>query len=337
MDNEILFAILIAENPDTISPPQGQSITTITLDLIFVLSDEVNVSLTVDNNALVSMHTHNEFKKFVEKNYIKKIDYATEEKHGIAKLYSSTEAETDSDKVKEIIEKNTGDNEESPGKTKWTKLFETLDHTKILTVQGLVKFLSKLLKPAGEDDYGLINYKTIKQVSPKPDLSPYIPFDKGYRNNNRNDWVIRGNNIDFWTPRHHYMYDENGKYMGAYHLNGGGAFYKAPQRNNDAWNRLMDEHDMIIRDNRMNGMDADRVDLRSHINRLWTARDKDTVLNIRLAGYIQAEVQRNEMRERNGYVVTGGINDDRNFTLDYLQFRALQMYRAGNWVNVPFV
>jgi len=133
------------------------------------------------------------------------------------------------------------------------------------------------------------------------------------------------------------MYDGNGNYMGAYHLNGGGAFYKVPQRNNDAWNRFMDEHDMAARDNRMNGMDADRADLRNHISRLWNARDTDTVLNIRLAGYIQAEVQRNEMRERNGYVVTGGINDDRNYTLDYLQFRALQMYRAGNWVNVPFV
>lgn len=284
----------------------------------------------IKDNIVNLIYTRNYF-------LIELITQASENTLGIAKLYSSTEAETDSDRVKEIIEKNTGNNEESPGKTKWTKLFDTLDHTKILTVQGLVKFLSKLLKPAGEDDYGLINYKTIKQVSPKPDLSPYIPFDKGYRNNNRNDWVIRGNNIDFWTPRHHYMYDENGKYMGAYHLNGSGAFYKAPQRNNDAWNRLMDEHDMIIRDNRMNGIDADRVDLRGHINRLWTARDTDTVLNIRLAGYIQAEVQRNEMRERNGYVVTGGINDDRNFTLDYLQFRALQMYRAGNWVNVPFV
>ncbi len=283
----------------------------------------------IKDNIVNLIYTRNYF-------LIELITQASENTLGIAKLYSSTEAESDSDKLKEIIEKNTGNNEES-GKTKWTKLFETLDHTKILTVRGLVKFLSKLLKPAGEDDYGLINYKKIKEVSPRPDLTPYIPFDKGYRNNNRSDWVIRGNNIDFWTPLHHYMYDGNGNYMGAYHLNGSGAFYKAPQRNNDAWNRLMDEHDMIIRDNRMNGMDADRVDLRSHITRLWTARDTDTVLNIRLAGYIQAEVQRNEMRERNGYVVTGGINDDRNFTLDYLQFRALQMYRAGNWVNVPFV
>lgn len=32
--------------------------------------------------------------------------------------------------------------------------------------------------PTGEDDYGLINYKTIKQVSPKPDLSPYIKHEE---------------------------------------------------------------------------------------------------------------------------------------------------------------
>nr|DAY25048.1 MAG TPA: hypothetical protein [Caudoviricetes sp.] len=268
---------------------------------------------------------------------IELITQASENTLGITKLYSSTEAETDSDKVKEIIEKNTGNNEESPGKTKWTKLFETLDHTKILTVQGLVKFLSKLLKPAGEDDYGLINYKTIKQVSPKPDLSPYIPFDKGYRNNNRNDWVVRTNGTDTWISNHLYMYSSFGAYTGGFHTNGGRAYYKVPGRNGDNWCEIMDHIDMAVRDNRMNGMDADRADLRGHINRLWTARDTDTVLNIRLAGYIQAEVQRNEMRERNGYVVTGGINDDRNYTLDYLQFRALQMYRAGNWVNVPFV
>ena len=247
MDNEILFAILIAENPDTMSPPQGQSITTITLDLIFVLSDEVNVSLTVDNNALVGIHTHNEFKEFVEKNYIKKIDYATEEKHGIAKLYSSTEAETDSDKLKEIVEKNTGNNEES-GKTKWAKLFETLDHTKILTVRGLVKFLSKLLKPAGEDNYGLINYKTIKQVSPKPDLSPYIPFSKGYRDDNNTDWVLRANGNETWMPSQAHMYGATGNYVGSFHTNGGRAYYKVPNRNGGNWCEIMDNFDMASRD-----------------------------------------------------------------------------------------
>ena len=351
MDNEILFAILIAENPDTISPPQGQSITTITLDLIFVLSDEVNVSLTVDNNALVSMHTHNEFKKIVEKNYIKKIDYATEEKHGIAKLYSSTEAETDSDRVKEIIEKNTGNNGES-GKTKWTKLFETLDHTKILTVRGLVKFLSKLLKPAGEDDYGLINYKTIKQVSPKPDLSPYIPFSKGYINTNSSDFVLRGNSTDCWAPRHLYMYLENGDYMGCFHVNGGRAYYKVPNRNGGNWLEIMDHLDMAARDIRMNGIDSNIQHAHNRItsaynraddawNRtqdLYNRSDNDTVRDIRLVGYVELVRHNYGAVERAGYVVTGIKTQPSNQDF-WVQMRVLQERRGGggqNWYNTPF-
>ena len=333
MDNEILFAILIAENPDTISPPQGQSITTITLDLIFVLSDEVNVSLTVDNNALVSMHTHNEFKKVVEKNYIKKIDYATEETHGIAKLYSSTEAETDSDRVKEIIEKNTGNDEESPGKTKWVKLFETLDHTKILTVRGLVKFLSKLLKPAGEKDYGLINYETIKQVSPKPDLSPYIPFSKGYRVDNNVDWVLRANKSETWMPHQALMFNENGAYTGAFHLNGDGAYYKTPGRNSGNWCRIMDNFDMAARDQRMNAFDVNILDVRNLLQDVITWHIRD----IRLAGYVAGIIyHQNVGHERAGYVVTGVVQNTGDQIVDIIQMRALQFFRNGQWLNTPF-
>lgn len=340
MDNEILFAILIAENPDTISPPQGQSITTITLDLIFVLSDEVNVSLTVDNNALVSMHTHNEFKKFVEKNYIKKIDYATEETHGIAKLYSSTEIEADSDKVKEIIEKNTGNNEESPGKTKWAKLFETLDHTKILTARGLAKFLSKLLKPAGEDDYGLINYKTIKQVSPKPDLSPYIPFSKGYRVDNNVDWVLRANKSETWLPYQALMFNENGNYMGLFHLNGGRAYYKVPNRNGGNWCEIMDNLDMIARDQRMNNIDHDKSNLWNRANDAWNkAHDAQVnrIVDIRLAGYVAGVIYNHNVgHERAGYVVTGVVETTGDNVIDIIQMRALQFFRNGQWLNTPF-
>lgn len=331
MDNEILFAILIAENPDTISPPQGQSITTITLDLIFVLSDEVNVSLTVDNNALVSMHTHNEFKKFVEKNYIKKIDYATEETHGIAKLYSSTEIEADSDKVKEIIEKNTGNNEESPGKTKWAKLFETLDHTKILTARGLAKFLSKLLKPAGEDDYGLINYKTIKQVSPKPDLSPYIPFSKGYINTNNSDFVLRGNSNDCWTPHVINMFNSEKGYTGALHTNGGRAYYKVPGRAGGGWCEIMDNHDMVARDIRMNAFDANILDVRNHLQDVITWHIRD----IRLAGFVELVRHHYGAVERSGYVVTGIKTQPSNQDF-WVQMRALQFVRGGQWLNTPF-
>lgn len=195
----------------------------------------------IKDNIVNLIYTRNYF-------LIELITQASENTLGIAKLYSSTEAETDSDRVKEIIEKNTGNNEESPGKTKWTKLFETLDHTKILTVQGLVKFLSKLLKPAGEDNYGLINYKTIKQVSPKPDLSPYIPFSKGYRNSNNVDWVLKANINETWMPSQAHMYDATGNYVGSFHTNGGRAHYKVPNRNGGNWCEIMDNFDMASRD-----------------------------------------------------------------------------------------
>ena len=195
----------------------------------------------IKDNIVNLIYTRNYF-------LIELITQASENTLGIAKLYSSTEAETDSDRVKEIIEKNTGNNEEN-GKTKWTKLFETLDHTKILTVRGLVKFLSKLLKPAGEDDYGLINYKTIKQVSPKPDLSPYIPFNKGYRNDTNTDWVLRANKSETWMPSQAHMYGGTGDYTGTFHTNGGRAYYKVPNRNGGNWCEIMDNFDMATRDN----------------------------------------------------------------------------------------
>ena len=281
----------------------------------------------IKDNIVNLIYTRNYF-------LIELITQASENTLGIAKLYSSTEAETDSDRVKEIIEKNTGNNEESPGKTKWTKLFETLDHTKILTARGLVKFLSKLLKPAGEDDYGLINYKTIKQVSPKPDLSPYLRYDQTLVHKGDNigtiDFIIRSSKSVTFTAHEIAMYylGNPDVYWGSFHVNGGRAYYRVPGRNNGNWCEIMDNHDMAARD-------SDRADLRNKINDLYNRSDRDTVRNLRLVGYIQVEVQRNEMRERNGYVVTGGINDDRNYTLDFLQMRALQMWREG-WKNVPF-
>lgn len=343
MDNEILFAILIAENPDTISPPQGQSITTITLDLIFVLSDEVNVSLTVDNNALVSMHTHNEFKKFVEKNYIKKIDYATEETHGIAKLYSSTEIEADSDKVKEIIEKNTGNNEESPGKTKWAKLFETLDHTKILTARGLTKFLSKLLKPAGEDDYGLINYKTIKQVSPKPDLSPYQLKTNFWKYPDSSLKVVGTNseNGHSYVGAEIQMFNVAGDYVGSFHTNGGRAYYKVPNRAGGGWCEIMDNHDMAARDNNIQHAHNRITDTWNRANDAWNkANDAQVnrIYEIRLAGYVAGIIYHHNVgHERAGYVVTGVVQNTSDQIVDIIQMRALQFHRNGQWINTPFV
>lgn len=358
-DNEILFALLIADNPDTIEKQQGQIVTSITIDLFFVLSDKVNVSLTVNNNAIATIQTINEFKSFVETNYVKNIDFSTEQKNGIAKIYSETESESTAEKVKEVVKAGNGDtqevvNERPTGETVWSKLIKTLDHTKILSVRGLVKILSKFLKPATENEYGLVNFQTIKQVSPKPDLSPYIPFSKGYRNNNNSDFVIRCNNTDCWAPRHLYMYLENGDYMGCFHVNGGRAYYKVPNRNGGNWCEIMDNHDMAARDNRMNVIDGNVNAARGRADDAWNRtqdlynlRNNDNndkwqnyIRDIRLAGFMELPLWgANTSTERGGYVVTGIRNHDANSVLgtgDYAQLRALQFFRNGQWLNIGF-
>ena len=273
------------------------------------------------------------------------LNYATEQKNGIAKIYSEAESESTAEKVKEVVKTGNGDteevvNERPTGETVWSKLIKTLDHTKILSVRGLVKILSKFLKPATEKEYGLVNYQTIKQVSPKPDLTPYVPFSKGYRVKDNTTEFVRSNGTDLWSARHHYMYDEAGNYMGAYHLSGGRAYYKVPNRNGDGWNEIMDNHDMAARDNRMNDMDADRRNLWGRAHDAWN-KANDAQLNriqdVRLAGYINVIVWRqNEGYERNGYVVTGVLNENMDTDIDRIQMRALQFYRDGQWLNTPF-
>ena len=287
----------------------------------------------IKDNIVNLIYTRNYF-------LIELITQASENTLGIAKLYSSTEAETDSDRVKEIIEKNTGNNEES-GKTKWAKLFETLDHTKILTARGLVKFLSKLLKPAGEDDYGLINYKTIKQVSPKPDLSPYIPFSKGYRSSNDVDWVLRANKSETWMPHQIHMYDAAVKYVGSFHANGGRAYYKVPNRNGGNWCEIMDNFDMAARDSNIQHAHNRITETWNKAFDAWNkANDAQVnrIYEIRLAGYVEGYVGGvYTCTERNGYVVTGIKNNGGNVSDgDYVQFRVLQFHRNGQWLNAYF-
>lgn len=271
------------------------------------------------------------------------LNYATEQKNGIAKIYSETESESTAEKVKEVVKAGNGDtqevvNERPTGETVWSKLIKTLDHTKILSVRGLVKILSKFLKPATENEYGLVNFQTIKQVSPKPDLSPYIPFSKGYRNSSNSDFVLRGNNTDCWVPRHLYMYLENGDYMGCFHVNGGRAYYKVPNRNGGNWCEIMDNHDMAVRDNRMNNMDADRNNVRNLAQDAWNkANDAqlNRVANMRLAGYINATIRgADQGNERVGYVVTGVNNFNADSVLDTIHMRCLQFqFGNGGWVT----
>ena len=99
---------------------------------------------------------------------VKYTDVATETKKGIARIHSLDIVENQSNELQNMVAKNL--------QSQISDFIKTLNNDEILTVKSLVKYLSKLLKPASENSFGLIDYQTIKQVSPKPDLSPYIPF-----------------------------------------------------------------------------------------------------------------------------------------------------------------
>lgn len=101
---------------------------------------------------------------------------------------------------------------------------------------------------AEENKAGIITYAKIKEIAPKPDLSPYIPFSKGYRNSNNVDWVLKANTNETWMPSQAHMYGATGDYVGSFHTNGGRAYYKVPNRNGGNWCEIMDNFDMASRD-----------------------------------------------------------------------------------------
>ena len=272
--------------------------------------------------------------KIIDDELIKRVKYtdvATETKEGIARIHSLDTVENQSNELQNMVAKNL--------QSQISDFIKTLNNDEILTAKSLVKYLSKLLKPATENTFGLIDYQTIKQVSPKPDLSPYIPFSKGYRVKDNTTEFVRSNGVDLWSARFHYMYDEAGNYMGAYHLNGGRAYYKVPNRNSGGWNEIMDNHDMAARDNRMNNMDDDRNNVRNLAQDAWNkANDAqlNRVANMRLAGYINAVIRgADQGNERVGYVVTGVNNFNTDSVPDSIHMRCLQFqFGHGGWVTV---
>ena len=272
--------------------------------------------------------------KIIDDELIKRVKYtdvATETKEGIARIHSLDTVENQSNELQNMVAKNL--------QSQISDFIKTLNNDEILTAKSLVKYLSKLLKPATENTFGLIDYQTIKQVAPKPDLTPYVPFSKGYRVKDNTTEFVRSNGVDLWSARFHYMYDEAGNYMGAYHLNGGRAYYKVPNRNGGGWNEIMDNHDMAARDNRMNNMDADRNNVRNLAQDAWNkANDAqlNRVANMRLAGYINAVIRgADQGNERVGYVVTGVNNFNTDSVPDSIHMRCLQFqFGHGGWVTV---
>ena len=272
-ETEVLFAITVANVVDFMPATNGINLSTVTVELIFNLSNTDNVSLSIDTSALVTTGMFNSFKSEVNKDYVKYTDLAEENKAGI------------------------------------------------------------------------ITYAKVKEIVPKPDLSPYIRWDKGYRNSNNSDYIIRANATDCWAPRHLHMYLENGDYMGCFHVNGGRAYYKVPNRNGGNWLEIMDHLDMAARDQRMNSIEHDKSNLWKRANDAWNRTqdlynrsDNDTVRDIRLVGFIELGRHNYGSVERAGYVVTGIKTQPSNQDF-WVQMRALQERRGGggqNWYNTPF-
>nr|DAJ49466.1 MAG TPA: hypothetical protein [Caudoviricetes sp.] len=196
---------------------------------------------------------------------------------------------------------------------------------------------------AEENKAGIITYTKIKEIAPKPDLSPYIRWDKGYRTKGEaNNEVVLTRSSDnvtqTWTGNHLHQHQYDGAYTGTLHTNGIRAYYKVPQRAGGGWCEIMDNHDMIARDNRMNNMDADRQNLWAKSNDAWN-KAHDAQLNriyeIRLAGYIELVRHNYGAVERGGYVVTGIKTQASNQDF-WVQMRVLQFHRNGQWLNAYF-
>ena len=150
---------------------------------------------------------------------------------------------------------------------------------------------------------------------------------------NNSDYVVRANGNETWIPIHAHMYNSGGAYVGTFHLNGGKAYFKVPNRNGGNWCEIMDNYDMAARDQKISSVEV-------NLNSVWHTLNNDTVRDIRLVGGINPTVANaNQATERGGYVVTGVINFNADNIIDYVQMRAFQIRRGGNgnnWYNVPF-
>ena len=273
---EILFAVTVADKADFMPATNGINLSTVTVELLFNISNTENVSLSVNTEALATAEMLNLLKNEIDKGYVKYKDTAEENKAGIITLSS----------IKNMINIH----------------------------------------------------------APKPDLSPYMRWDKGYRNGNNSDYIIRANASDLWTPNTLNMYDANGTYTGSFHTNGIRAYFKVPNRAGGAWCEIVDNHDLAARDTRMNNMDTDRNNVRNLAQDAWNKghdAQMNRILTMRLAGYYQGSPGSLEAKERQGYVVTGLIGNAPTGQLGQIhtvQMRALQFqYGNGTWFNTPHV
>ena len=268
---EVLFAVTVAGTSDYMPATNGINLSTVTVELIFNLSNTDNVSLSVDTAALVTVGMFDSFKSKVNKDYVKYTDLAEENKAGI------------------------------------------------------------------------ITYAKIKEIAPKPDLSPYQLKTNFWKYADSSLKVVGTNseNGHSYVGVEIQMFNTAGVYTGTFHTNGGRAYYKVPNRNGGNWLEIMDNLDMAARDNNIQYAHNRITETWNKTIDAWNkAHDAQVnrIYEIRLAGYVAGVIyRRNVGHERAGYVVTGVAETTGDGVIDIIQMRALQFSRNGQWINTPFV
>lgn len=164
---------------------------------------------------------------------------------------------------------------------------------------------------------GLVSLDKIREVAPRPDLSPYLKHNRSFIYKGENvltgtDYFIRCNENEVFIPSKIKMFSEDNveKHVGGIKIENNRIFYQAKNRNNFRWTEIPDILDFQNLEN-------------------------NTVKNIRLASYVENTI--NSSKERTGYVLTN-VTRQHGQAQDHIRimYRALQMNINGNWVNVPF-
>ena len=317
--NNIIFKEIILELINNIN---SINLSDIKLKLKNLEIDVNSLEGIVDNNNLEYINIGLENRKLnlkgtqleLNNNEINLDDIAFKSKNNTFKKAVNTEEHFSIEGEKIIDIENSYVNVGNP-----KNLINLISSEDIILLNG-VEFKQKPIDVATETKAGIITEARIKEIAPKPDLTPYVPFSKGFRNQNSTDWFVRTTGRVTWVSDSLEMYNgDNNQFMGAFHTNGLRAYYKVPNRNGGNWNEIMDNHDLN--------------NLNTTVNQIVGSYVRD----LRMSGYVVGIIHHHNIGiERNGYVVTGVVQNTNDNIVDLIQMRALQMNRGGNWYNVPF-
>lgn len=172
LNNEVLFSIFTTTKADYLPQNNGINLSTIDINITYVLSDNNNVTISVLPNAYATVDSINKINNRIDNI---KIDDASETTKGIAKIYTHDEVKATGEQVNNIIYDEqaeepdgwtTNESGDIPNPSKWEKFIATVDNTKILTLKGITNFLRKVIKPAKADSYGVITENRVKELVP---------------------------------------------------------------------------------------------------------------------------------------------------------------------------